>query len=213
MQNIIWDWTGVIKDGVKDHHKVINLMFEDFSLPPISLEELKETWKQPYMDFYNTYLPSLTMEEQKKAYFKAFDQVSNPKPYDNIVNLIKQLHRKGKNMYLLSSDSPRTILDEIKDFDLEGIFEDMDLEVHNKVNHIADLLRRNSMKSTNTVIIGDTNNEIEAGKSVGIETVAVTWGLCSEENLKKYNPDYIVHNTKELEKILLNKLGYMLHGL
>ena len=202
MQNIIFDWTGVIKDGIEDHYKVINLMFKDFNVPSISLEELRETWKQPYMDFYNTHLPSLTMQEQKKAYFKAFAQLPKARPYPGMVELLKKLHSRGKKLVILSSDSPKTILNEIKDFGLEGIFEDMDLEVHDKVAHIADLMERNSMKSTDTVIIGDTNNEVEAGKSFGVKTIAVTWGLCSEENLKKHNPDHIVHSVEDLEKVL-----------
>ncbi len=203
MQNIIWDWTGVIKDAVKDHHKLINIMFKEFSQPPISLEELRDTWKQPYMDFYNKYLPDLTMQEQREAYFRAFSQLPKAKPYSNIVDLIKNLHSKNKKMYLLSSDSPLTILGEIKDFGLEGIFEDMHLEVHDKVNYITSLMQNNSMKTNNTVIIGDSNNEIEAAQKADIKSIAVTWGLCSEKNLKKYNPDYIVHNVQELKNLLL----------
>ncbi len=203
MQNIIWDWTGVIKDGAEDHCKIINLMFKDFGLPPISPEKLKETWKQPYMDFYNEYLPNLTIQEQREAYFKAFDKISVARPYNDIVNLIKNLHTKGKKMSLFSSDSPRTILGEIKDFGLEGIFEDMELEIHDKVEYIVDFVHRNSMGENSTVIIGDSNNEIEAAQKVGIKSIAVTWGLCSEENLKRYNPDYIVHTVKELRNLLL----------
>jgi phosphoglycolate phosphatase len=202
MRNIIFDWTGVIKDSAQDHLKVVNLMFQDFGLDTITFEELRETWRQPYMDFYNTYLPNLTMEDQKKAYFKAFAQVSGAKPYPGMIQIIKKFYSNSRKMAILSSDSPKSILDEIKNFGLEGVFEDMDLEVHDKVKHIADLMERNAMKSRDTVIIGDTNNEIEAARSVGIQTIAVTWGLCSEKNLKQYSPDYVVHSPKELEKIL-----------
>jgi phosphoglycolate phosphatase len=203
MQNIVFDWTGVIKDALDQHHAVINLMFKDFGVPPISLEELRETWKQPFMDFYAMHVPNLTMEVQKEAYFKAYAQVQDAKAYPGMTSLVKKLHSQGKKMVILSSDSPKSILDEIKDFGLEGIFEDMELEVHDKVHHIADLMERNNMKVEETIIIGDTNNEIEAARSAGIKVISVTWGLCSEKNLKQYNPDYIVNTVGKLEKILV----------
>lgn len=202
MQNIIFDWTGVIKDCVHDHLKIVNLMFKEFKTPPLSLEELRETWKQPYMDFYNTHLPNLTMDEQKEAYFRAFAQVKGAKPYVGMVELLKNLHNDGRKLVILSSDSPKSILGEIKGFGLEEIFKDMELEVHNKVDHIAELMERNGMQTHNTIIVGDTNNEIEAAESVNIKVVSVTWGLCSKKNLEKYNPDYIVNTVEELKKIL-----------
>ncbi len=202
MQNIVFDWTGVIKDAVQDHLKVVNIMFEEFKVPPVSLEEMKETWKQPFMDFYQMHLPELSMEDQKKAYFKAFAQVPGAKPYDGMVDLLKKFKSQGKKMVILSSDSPKSLLREIKDFDLEDVFVDMDLEVHDKVEHLGGLMSRNDMNLENTVIVGDTNNEIEAARSVGIECISVTWGLCSEKNLRQYNPDFIVHTVQDLEKTI-----------
>lgn len=79
----------------------------------------------------------------------------------------------------------------------------MELDVHDKIHHLADLMKRNNMKAKDTIIVGDTNNEIEAARSVGIKVVSVTWGLCSEKNLKQYNPDYIVNTVGKLEKILV----------
>ncbi len=202
MQNIIFDWTGVIKDAVHDHLKVVNKMFKEFGVRPITLEELKETWKQPYMDFYNAHVPGLSMETQKKAYFKAFAQVPGAKPYEGMVELLKRFKKQNKKMVILSSDSPKSLLKEIQDFDLEEIFLDMDLEVHDKVDHVENLMKRNAMEVENTVIIGDSNNEIEAARKVGITSIAVTWGLCSKNNLERYNPDFVVDTVEELEKTI-----------
>jgi phosphoglycolate phosphatase len=42
------------------------------------------------------------------------------------------------------------------------------------------------------VIIGDTGEDIRAGKELGLETVAVTSGMLSADVLKKYEPDRIL---------------------
>ena len=40
------------------------------------------------------------------------------------------------------------------------------------------------------------------GKTVGIKTLAVTWGFGTNETLLAENPDLVAHNTQELWNIL-----------
>ena len=70
-KNIIFDWSGVIKDADESHVWIINKMFEKAGLPAISLEEMKEKWEQPYILFYQKYLPGLTLEAEQKLYYAA----------------------------------------------------------------------------------------------------------------------------------------------
>lgn len=50
-----------------------------------------------------------------------------------------------------------------------------------------------------TVIIGDTSNDIEAGKAAGIHTCAVTFGYRSAEEIAPFQPEFMVHSTSELK--------------
>ena len=59
IKNIIFDWSGVIKDSAEDQLFAVNEVFQQFGAKKISLEELKENWVQPYMLFYNKYLPNI----------------------------------------------------------------------------------------------------------------------------------------------------------
>jgi phosphoglycolate phosphatase len=52
------------------------------------------------------------------------------------------------------------------------------------------------------VIIGDSKNDILAGNDFGIETIGVTWGYSSFEDLQKHNPVHIVNNFGELNQLL-----------
>ncbi len=49
-----------------------------------------------------------------------------------------------------------------------------------------------------TLMIGDTVDDIKAGKAAGIKTGAVKWGLGNWENLLALNPDYSFENYKNL---------------
>jgi phosphoglycolate phosphatase-like HAD superfamily hydrolase len=204
-KNVIFDWSGVIKDAFVGHLWIVNKMFEKFEVKKMSYEELQKNWEQPYMLFYNKYIPGLTKEDQDKLWHDLILNKDCPKSqeYPGMTELIKKLKEGGKSLAVLSSDPPTIILPEIKKFGLGDIFAELIIDIHDKSEEIEGLIKRQNFDKNETVFIGDTNHEIEVGKGAGIKTIAVTWGFSTEENLKAENPDYLVHNIKELEEILL----------
>lgn len=207
-QNIIFDWSGVIKDAVKSNLWVVNQMFKKFGVQEISLSEFKKNWQQPYMLFYNRYLPNLTIEEEQKIYQATILRQDCPKSqaFPGITELIQKLKQKNIFLAVISSDFPATIYPEIKEYGLENIFNTMITGIHDKASAIKDLIQKNNLDLNQTVFIGDSNHEIEVGKQNGVKTIGVTWGFSAEKNLKLENPNFIVHDSKELEKILFSKL-------
>lgn len=55
---------------------------------------------------------------------------------------------------------------------------------------------------TNSVIVGDTEVDILAGKVLGIKTVSVLTGIRSRDILLANKPDYIINSIKELPNII-----------
>jgi phosphoglycolate phosphatase len=145
----------------------------------------------------------MKLKEEVAAYRSAIRTAPKAKPYPGIVSLIKQFKEKGIRMVVLSSDLAETILREIKDFGLEGVFEDVFLEVHDKGEVIHELIEKHGFAKDDTIFIGDSNHEVEVGKLAGIKTGAVTWGFSSEDRLRMTHPDFIVGDLKELEEIIL----------
>lgn len=204
-KNIIFDWSGVIKDSIENHIWSVGEMMKIFGGKEISREELKENWRQPYMNFWHKYFPNLTIEDQSNAYYKTIARKDAPatKAYPGIANLIKNLKNMGAYVAVVSSDSPKTLLPEMKEYGLENIFDKVITDVHDKTHGVNEILLDRKIKKEETVFIGDSNHEIEVGKELGIGTIGVTWGFTSEDRLKQNNPDYLVHNIKELEDVLL----------
>jgi len=200
---IIFDWSGVINDSIENYFCVVNKMFKELGVKEISLEELKENYEQPYMRFYNKYLPNLTMEEQRSVYKKFVSERPKGKPYPGIVNILKEFKRAGIKMAILSSDLPETFQPEIKSFGLEGIFIDVITDVHDKSEGIYELIERNNFKKEETIFIGDSNHEIEEGKSAGVKTGAVTWGFSTAKRLKDLNPDFLIRDLDNLKSVIL----------
>ena len=202
---IIFDWSGVIKDALADHLVVVNKIFKKFGAKSITLEELRKNWCQPYMLFYNQYLPNLKSVEQAIAYKEAILESPKASEFPGIVSLIKKFKKAGIRMAVLSSDLPETFYPEIKNFGLEGIFDDLMINVEDKIIAIKDLIEKNKFVLSNTCIIGDSQHEIKTGKTADIKTIAVTWGFCPKERLVEESPDFIVNNIQELEFVIFSK--------
>lgn len=203
IDNIIFDWSGVIKDCVLSHLVITNKIFKQFGGKEISLDEFREEWRQPFMLFYKKYLPNITIEQEQLAYRKAILEGPKAEQYKNISNLIKKIKRAGKKVMVVSSDDPETILPEIKSFGLEGIFDEVVFGLQDKEEVCRKIMDKNNFDKEQTIFIGDSNHEIEVGKKIGIKTGAVTWGFNSEERLKSENPDFVFHDLEELEKVVL----------
>jgi phosphoglycolate phosphatase len=203
-KNIIFDWSGVIKDCIESHLWVVNKMFKGFGINELSMEELKENWEQPYMLFFNKYLPDLNLKDEQIAYRKAILDKDCPKSriYPGIDNLIKELKKRGDFLGVITSDFPITIYPEIKSYGLEDIFNEILMDIYDKAGALNDLIKKRNLDPKDTFFIGDSTQEIKAGKGAGIKTVAVTWGFDKEKKLKTENPDFLAKDINELEKIL-----------
>ena len=81
-------------------------------------------------------------------------------------------------------DGSRTTKAEVIDFALKNI-EDLKLE--------------------ECIMVGDRGYDIEGAKANNIQTVGVTYGFGTEQELKDAGATYIAHNMRELKSILLEK--------
>ena len=205
-KNIIFDWSGVINDNQLTTYQVILKVFEHFGIAEISYDEFRKEWEQPFMLFYNKYLPDLSLEVENKVYRNIYQKVIKdypPKPYPGIVEVVNKCN-ENKELFIVSSDHREYLLGEIKDFGFENVFNEVVGSVHDKEDGLRGIAVNNNLELDKTIFIGDTAHEVDVGQKVGIKTGAVTWGIHSEERLKQAKPDYIIHNLKELESIILD---------
>ena len=63
-------------------------------------------------------------------------------------------------------------------------------------------MHKNNYKKQEVMIVGDSPEEIEIGKSLGLKTIAITNGYYSKFRLKKKNHDYMINNLHELKRII-----------
>ncbi|MFH1534368.1 MAG: HAD family hydrolase [Patescibacteria group bacterium] len=202
IKNIIIDWSGVINDNTKNVYQAVLILFKNHGIDPISFEEFQRQWEQPYMLFYNKFMPNLSHELEKEEYAKAIEQQPEPNAYPGIVQVLKKAKDNGKQIVVLSGDPTDHVQKEIKRYGLEGVFKDVYTFVHDKSSVIKEVVDKYNFNPEESIFIGDTTHEVESGKCANMKTAAVIWGIHTENKLKTAQPDYIIHNIKELDTII-----------
>lgn len=201
-KNILFDWSGVISNNVDDHVDHVSYLFENHGVKRITKRELRAKWTQPFMKFYNQYIPDWTLDEHKREYAEASHLFQTRRIYPGMHKLVLELIKEKKNLYVVSSDLKTPFYNELKRYKLENCFKKIMLESHDKIEDLLYLIKTEKLNKNETVFIGDTTHETECAKKAGIKSIAVTWGMTSPSRLKNADPDFVAKNVKELRSIL-----------
>ena len=206
MKNIIFDWSGVVRDTVTNQMWIVNHIFKKYGVEKITTEKFRENWTQPPALFYQKYLPEGYNEEERSKLFQKLQLDKDcPKAtsFPEVVKLIHECKERGYFLSVVSSDFPETLLPEVKAYGLENVFKEIVTDANDKLPPTQKIIKENNLSLENTFFVGDSNHEIDVSKKTGIKSVAVTWGFTSEQKLRASNPDYIANNVRELEDIIL----------
>jgi pyrophosphatase PpaX len=80
------------------------------------------------------------------------------------------------------------------------------LHIKSKDKKISGLIRKLKIKPKQVLVVGDTDEEVDIAKFFGYYSAALTGGNTSTPRLRATNPDYLIHNLKDLKQII-NKLN------
>jgi phosphoglycolate phosphatase len=68
--------------------------------------------------------------------------------------------------------------------------------------HVQEALAHIGAASDGALIVGDSANDVLAGKAAGIATCAVTYGFRPRAELEETNPDFLIADFSELRRIV-----------
>lgn len=205
MINIFFDLDGTI---VNSQHRLYNLFVELCSKCKLSYDEYWQIKKQ-----------KINQRELLKKYFNYSDKqcesfhklwiekVEEPERlrqdflFDGMREVLFKLSKKY-NLYVVTNrQSKELTLKQLETLDIKKYFKDI-LVTQQKSNK-DELIRKNIKIFKDSTFIGDTEEDIKCAKILNIKSIAVTWGFLNENILKKYLPDIIINEVRELENYFI----------
>jgi phosphoglycolate phosphatase len=142
--------------------------------------------------------------KKRLAIIEDFKYLVLDKIWEGIPTLLKKLSQ-AHTLYMVTTRNRRDMLmKELEYFNLVSYFNAVFSKDNNEGNWRVkyQLIKNTICRPTDAVIIGDTEDDINTGKALGITTCAVTCGIRDEEHVAEMGADFILPNSLEVLTIL-----------
>lgn len=129
--------------------------------------------------------------------------------YEGIRELLEELNRSGTPVYVATSKYETYAKRVLENFGIMHFFRDVAGADYNgyhatKTGLVSGLLLRNGIRDPlEVVVVGDTHYDIVAAAELELDSVGVTYGFSSYEEIERLNPDYIAKTVNELHDLLI----------
>lgn len=123
--------------------------------------------------------------------------------YPNARETIEELEKRGKKLAIATTAKLELAVSLLKYLGIldsfEAIIGEEDLhQVKPDPESIYLITEKLGIPPEQTIMVGDTVMDMEAGKSAGTHTIAVDYGVDTPEELKSVSPDGIIHDIKDV---------------
>jgi len=211
---ILFDLDGTLTDPKEGITKAVQYALKKYDIFVEDLDLLEKfigpPLKNSFMEFYN-------FDEEKavqavsfyREYFKEKGMFEN-EVYENIENVLNKLQALGLNL-IVATSKPTVFSKEIlKYFNLEQYFievagSNLDGTRSEKGEIIKFILEKYKITRLHEVVmIGDRKYDIIGATDNHIDSIGVTYGYGSEEELKNAKATYIANAVQDLLQCIIN---------
>lgn len=222
-QLLIFDFDGTLIDSVPDLADATNTMLAQLNKPTHSLATIKE-WVGNgsrllieralvgKTEVLEGELTSADADHAEQLFFDAYKNITNSKTvaYPDVDAGLRQLKEAGFTLALVTNKPIRFVPKILENFGWTALFSDVlggdSLPV--KKPDPAPLLqvcKTLNFEPDQVYMIGDSINDISAGKSANIDTLALSYGYNYGKDIRDSQPNQAFDNFATLLKYLLKK--------
>lgn len=185
IKNVIFDLDGTLLDTSKGIIESVEHTIKTMQLAELTEDELKSFIGPPLKkSFMNTCGCSEAQAVEAVRVFRAYYQdgpVMYAKHYQGLPSLCEELKRKGIKMGVATNKPNRFAVELIHSFDLDNyctfVFGADEKGELSKRDLIKLCMKDMNAVESETVLIGDTDNDAIGAEQAGISFIAVTYGF------------------------------------
>jgi phosphoglycolate phosphatase-like HAD superfamily hydrolase len=209
---VTFDWNGTLLADTRACMDADNHVLKTFGGNPVDLKTYRDTIIIPAIDFYT--LHGCDREELEAKYEevgRTFHEFYEPRASRCRTRIgtrkaLEFLKRQSIDSIILSNHTLGGIGFQLRRLKISDYIShvlanselDSSMKERNKQKRLSQFLGSRDYESDEVIIIGDSPEEVEIGKALGLRTVAITDGYYSTPRLEASGPDHLITNIKEL---------------
>lgn len=206
IQLFVFDLDGTLTESSETIYQTTIKTFEHFGQSVhLPKEELDKRIGEHFQTIFDDLEIHVKDVEEFIGVYKTmyFDFIDTTKLYPGVDKTLSALKQKGKKIALLTTKGQEQAQRILQHFKLDQYFDEI-VGRRNGMGHkpspepllfICDKL---SILPEATLMIGDSELDVQCGKNAGTKTCAATYGYRPKEILTKENPDFFLTNISDL---------------
>lgn len=208
--HIFWDWNGTLLNDIWLSAKVVSTMLKARNLGEITVDDYKNRFGFPLLDFYESMgfdFKKETFEGIGDEYIASYNSQRHLcELHEGAYSLIEKLHNMGVQQSVVSAYQEDFLKDVVKEkgldkfmhsiIGLDNIYALSKVEVAK--NHFLSL----GIDATQLLFVGDTLHDSHAAEEIGCDCVFISHGHSSHTRLESFNTHKVLSSHKELEEFL-----------
>lgn len=203
LRNLILDWSGTLADDLRPVADATNLIFRRFGKPDLLLEEFRERFRLPFDSFYAEHLPEVALSELEPLFHEHFINCQQAVVLlPHALQFLRFCQATRRRVFLLSTIKPAHFAEQSARLGVAHFFERIYAGVMDKRERIAEILEENRLAPSETAFIGDMVHDVETARHGGVTAIATLTGFDSREKLSCADPDVMVRDLGQLQKLL-----------
>jgi len=191
-KHIIWDWNGTLFDDAHLCVEILNTMMAKRGLSAITLENYREHFGFPVMDYYVQLGFDFEQED--------FDDVANEyillynsmrcecSLRENALQVLDAVEKVGLKQSILSAYHQELLEQVVEYFDITVFFTNIcglgDYYANCKIDLGKKLIETTGLGASDILLVGDTAHDFEVARQIGCDCVLLTDGHQSKERLE-----------------------------
>jgi HAD superfamily hydrolase (TIGR01509 family) len=205
LQGVLFDWDGTLINSYAADSSAYLAMFREMGIP-WGLEELAQHYSPNWYRVYRAAkLPRARWDDADRAWRAQYAKHS-PRLIAGARQVLALLGR-AHHLGLVTSGDRDRVTQQLREFRLTRLFgaRVCSGDTPEKKPHPAPLrlaLQKLCLKPSACVYVGDSPEDLEMAKRVGVRAIAVLGPFPTEKRLRAARPDFLLESIRELPELL-----------
>lgn len=209
-QLVIFDLDGTLLDTVADLANATNQALGQCGYPTHPVEAYYQFVGNGINKLFARALPAEHSDEENvlriRSLFVPYYNAHNAdcsRPYPGVVELLRTLEKKGVKLAVASNKYHEATLKLVHhffpDIHFAAVYGQRDgVPIKPAPDVVFDILQDTGVSKEETLYVGDSGVDMLTACHAEVESVGVTWGFRSEEELREHKATHVVHGAEEI---------------
>lgn len=207
---VLFDLDGTIVDTNELIISSFMHALKENGLAPLTREEIiphMGTTLQQQMRVFSGLEDAIDILEKSYRSYNTAHHDELVRSFPHVNETIEELSRRGIKLGIVTTKIRPSTIKALEMFDLlkymDTIVTVSDVtEPKPHPEPVLTAVRNLGVDPRKTLMIGDSIVDIQSAKAAGVYAAGVAWSLKGEETLRKYHPDFIIHDMKDIFEIV-----------